>query len=284
MGSLRQDLRAAAVAAIQEDLLRQVPLSREVGGGSVVLSGSAVTADADAYSSCDLIVYRDGPGPADGQWHNVRRPPHLYRYTIQDLESLRAALARGDDEALYLARHGDILHDPSGALRATFDAGVTGPALWRRKLAQQYRACRQRRASLAWALRRGQPMQVLDNLNRLLEHAMRCCHYLAGEPAPGRKWLFRSGLRTAAGRRLREPMLELFSALGDLATLGGSLQLQHNRLYRQAGALQRQLEAVLQEAGFPVPGLAAEPGDARNVDLADERAPRPRAGRVRPRG
>ncbi len=269
---------------MREDLLRQPSLRGDAGRYAVVLSGSAVTADADAYSGCDLIVYHDGGARVDGRWHDVRRPPHLYRYALQDLDALRAALARGDDEALYLARHGDILHDPSGALRTVLDAAVAGPEVWRRKLAQQYRACRQRRASLAWALRRGQPMQVLDNLNRLLEHAMRCCHYLAGEPAPGRKWLFRSGLRTAAGRRLREPMLALFSALGDLATLGGSLQLQHNRIYRQAGMLQRHLEAVLQEAGFPVPGLAAEAGEARDIEPADVRAPRPRAGRVRPRG
>ncbi len=284
MGSLRQDLRSAAVAALEEDLLRQVPLCREGERCAVVLSGSTVTPDADAYSGCDLIVYRDGAGPAEGAWHNVRRPPHFYRYRVQPLEALRAALARGEDEALYLARHGDVLHDPAGALRAVLDAAATGPELWRRKLAQQYRACRQRRASLAWALRRGQPMQVLDNLNRLLEHAMRCCHYLDSEPAPGRKWLLRSGLRTAAGRRLREPMLELFSALGGLATLGGSLQLQHNRLYLQAGALQRQLESVLQEAGLPVPGLASECGDGQDANGADGRAPRPRPGRSRPRG
>lgn len=299
MGSLRQDLLSAAQAAVREDLLRRPPFLGHAGLYGVVLGGSGVTDDIDEFSGCDLIVFRlprDGaakrpsagrgsrPAAAAG-WIDVRRVPHLYRYAILDFTPFAEAVLRGDDEALYLLRYGQILHDPRGRL-AQFWTGAPTPdaAMWRGKLAYRYRAFRQRRASLAWSLRRGQPLQVLDNLRLLLEHTLCCCYYLQHEPAPPRKWMFRGALRTPAGRVLREPMLELLSSLGELATLGGSLTLSQNRLYHQAGRLQDALEQALQAAGLPVPGLAAHPaargdGQAGGAEGTESRAPRARSRR-----
>lgn len=279
MGSLRQDLLAAARAAVEGDLLRRAPFVDDARGYGVVLGGSAATEDADEYSGCDLFVFRlgrGGPQEEPLRWENVRQGAHPYRYTVVSLAGFREAVARGDDDALYLLRHGELLHDPGGRLaRAFAEAKADLAPVWPRKLAQRYRAFRQRRASLAWSLRRGQPLQVLDNLRQLLEHALSCAYHLAGEPAPPRKWLFRGGLRTPAGRALREPVLDLLSSLGDLATLGGSLNLRHNRLYRQVQRVQRALEEALSAAGYPVPGLAAlaaEPSLA--IPDGEQRAPR----------
>ncbi len=279
---MRQDLLAAARAAVEHDLL-----PRRLGGGqdgvSVVLGGSAVTDDADEYSGCDLLVLRSGDG--DGEeplvwcWINVRRPPFVYRYAALSLQTLRRALQEADDSALNLVRHGVVLHDPTGQLEEIWAlARSLTPSVWRRKLARRYRALRQRRASLAWALRRGQPILVLDNLRLILEHSLACCYHLEGLPAPPPKWVFRGGLRTPAGRTLRAPVLDLLSSLGDLATLGGSLNLKHNRIYGHVGLIQAAVERALIHAGLPVPSLAAEAGSEPGTEEAP-RAPRARSGR-----
>lgn len=275
LGSLHQDLLAAARRAVNEDLLPRVLQGRQ-GRVGVVLGGSAVTEDADEYSGCDLVVLGSGRAEAEAPvawtWTEVRRPPTVYRYTELPLATLRQEVSAGEDAALHLAFHGLILHDPDGRVaRLWGDVRQPDPALWRRKLARRYRAFRERRASLAWALRRGQPILVLDNLRLLLEHALSCGYYLAGQPAPPPKWAFRGGLRTPAGRRLRGPVLELLSSLGDLAMLGGSLNLRQNRIYRQVERIQLELEAALTEGGLPVPRLAAEADGA-----AGSRAPRAR--------
>ena len=287
VGSLRQDLLAAARRAAAEDLLPGALRGRERQVG-VVLGGSGVTEDADEYSGCDLVVL--GPGRADAParltwaWTEVRRPPYFYRYAELPLAGLRQAIGEGDDGALHLAFHGLILHDPDGRLaRFWSEVRQPDPALWRRKLAVRYRAFRERRASLAWALRRGQPILVLDNLRLLLEHALSCCYYLAEEPAPPAKWAFRGGLRTPAGRRLRAPVLELLSSLGDLAMLGGSLNLRQNRIYRQVERIQLVLEEVLVDGGLPVPSLAAEAGEGRRPHVPRAR-PLRRSGEFRPEG
>ncbi len=302
MGSLRQDLLAAARSAVHDDLLRRAPFLGHTRSYGIVLGGSGVTEDIDEYSGCDLMIFRFGskdkgkrtggahagrtPAAARG-WTNVRRPPYLYRYTVLDFAAFAESVARGEDEALYLLRYGELLHDPNSRLRQFWDqAHLEDAAVWRRKIAQRYRAFRQRRASLAWSLRRGQPVQVLDNLRLLLEHSLSMCYYLEYRAAPPRKWIFRGGLRTAAGRTLREPTLDLLSSLGDLAMLGGSLNLHHNRMYQRVCRLQDALEAVLIRHGLPVPGLAAHaatlhPSGASlpAPDEEDRHAPRARSGR-----
>lgn len=295
MPSLREELLAAAQRAVRDDLLRRLPFQGRSRQFAVVLGGSGVTEDCDEYSGCDLIVFRLAPsGHGSGRddrsmhrWHNVRHGPHRYRYAMLDLETFRQAAERGDDSALYLLRHGQLLHDPQARLRALWRRPPEPrPEDWTRKLAERYRAFRLRRASLAWSLRRGQPVAVLENLRLMLEHALSCCFYLRHEPAPPRKWIFRSALRTPAGRRLREPVLQLLSCLGELAVLGGSLNLRHNRLYQGVRRLQDALEQVLIDAGLPVPGLAAlagevevGPGEALPWEGPDFRAPRVRPGR-----
>ena len=292
MGSLRQDLLDAARAAVSEDLFTLPPYCGHARRYGVVLGGSAVTDDADEYSGCDLFVFRlareRSAGSQELIWHTVRNSAHVYRYAELSLSAFLEAAAGGEDLALHLLRHGQILHDPGGRVQRSWEDAWKGIAeIWPRKLAERYRAFRQRRASLAWSLRRGQPLQVMDNLRQLLEHALCCAYYLEAEPAPPRQWLFRGGLRLSAGRTLREPALELLSSLGDLATLGGSLNLNHNRIYRQVGRLQKALEQALSGAGYPVPGLASRgllpnaggPGWIESVGRAEPRTPRARSGR-----
>lgn len=289
MGSLRQDLLDAARAAVRHDLFTHLPFCGHTRRYGVVLGGSAVTDDADEYSGCDLFVFRlareRSAGRQDLVWHTIRNSGHPYRYAELSLSVFLEAAARGDDVALHLLRHGQILHDPAGRMQRSWrEAWVAVADVWPGKLAERYRAFRQRRASLAWSLRRGQPLQVMDNLRQLLEHALCCAYYLQAEPAPSRQWLFRGGLRQPAGRTLREPALDLLSSLGDLATLGGSLNLHHNRIYRQVGRLQKALEQSLAAAGYPVPGLASragggEPPGTDPVGSPEPRTPRARHGR-----
>ena len=269
----------AARSAVRDDLLHRLPFQGRTRQFAVVLGGSGVTEDCDEYSGCDLIVFRvagvreprGGVRQRPGyRWESVRRGPHRYRFALLALQDFADAVRHADDSALYLLRHGEVIHDPQARLRAFWQAPPEVPAeVWTRKLALRYRAFRQRRASLAWCLRRGQPVAVLDNLRLMLEHALSCCFYLQGEPAPPRKWIFRGALRTPAGRVLREPVLDLLSSLGELAVLGGSLHLRQNRLYLGVSRVQAALERVLVDAGFPVPGLASLAGAADSAADAD---------------
>ncbi|HEX6988026.1 MAG TPA: hypothetical protein VF282_01020, partial [Bacillota bacterium] len=106
--------------------------------------------------------------------------------------------------------------------------------------------------SIAWNLRRGQPYVLLDNLTRLLGHVLAICFYLDGRPPTGRKWVFQAALRTAAGRRLRPHLFDLFSSLGEVATLGGSFEAKSNTLYRRLGAIHDALLNILRDAGHEV--------------------------------
>ena len=273
MGSWRQELLDAARAAVKEDLMQRLPLAGRSRQFAVVLGGSAVTDDCDEYSGCDLIVFRvagrregSTAKPAQGtyRWQSVRHGPHHYRFTQLDIEAFWEAVRAADDSALYLLRHGEVIHDPQKRLGVRWDdPPAVPPEVWTQKLAVRYRAFRQRRASLAWCLRRGQPVAVLDNLRLLLEHGLSCCFYLGGEPAPARKWIFRGALRTEAGRVLRAPVLDLLSSLGELTVLGGSRNLRQNRLYQGVSRVQDALEALFLGAGLPVPGLAVLAPDAK---------------------
>lgn len=265
---------AVAHEAVADDLLLRRPFRGHAPEIAVVLGGSGTTDDIDEYSGCDLFVFTAGvPATATG-WQDVRRGRHRYRFVVDHRDQLVAALAAGDDEALYLARHGQILHDPAGQLTEPWRMTELPDGLWRSKLAQRYRALRQRRASLAWSLRRGQMIAVLENVLLLVEHGLACCFYLQREPAPPSKWLFQGALRTAAGRTLREPVLDLLSSLGDLAVLGGSMNLHHNRLYQRTGAFQVRIEQLLNTSGYPVPQLARVEGPVPDARVA--RTPRVR--------
>jgi len=208
-------------------------------------------------------------------WQEVRDGRHRYRFLIDTVAHLTTALDAGDDEALILVGSGQILHDPKGQLAEVWRLPVLPDSLWRTKLAASYRGLRQRRASLAWSLRRGQMIAVLDNVRLLLEHGLSCCFYLEQQPAPASKWLLRRALRSTAGRTLREPVLELLSSLGDLAVLGGSMNLHHNRLYQRTGSFQVQVEQLLSAAGYAIPNLARLDGDGASVP---QRTPRVRRG------
>src|SRR5690606_5416144 len=122
--------------------------------------------------------------------------------------------------------------DPEGRFAALVSGlGPIPSDVWTRKIRDRYRKLRRRQASIAWNLRRGQPYVLLDNLTRLLGHVLAICCYLDGRPPTGRKWIFQAALRTPAGRRLRPHLFDLFSSLGEIATLGGSFEARSNRLY-----------------------------------------------------
>lgn len=280
MGSLRQELWDAANHVVERDLFRHPPLARHSDDVAVVLGGSAATEDCDEYSGCDLFVFVPGRSEHSslGQWQEVRRNGFHYRFLVDDVERFRAAVARGDDAALYLLTKGRVISDSAAILAEIWGGHPLSPELWTMKIAERYRALRQRRASLAWSLRRGQMIAVLDNLRLVLEHGLACCFYLEGQPAPPSKWLFRGALRTRAGRAVRVTVFELLSSLGDLAMLGGSMNLHHNLVYQRVNRFQTELEQQLVDAGYPIPGLARlSVGDA--LHGMEERTPRLRSRR-----
>ncbi len=258
MGSLRQELWDAANHVVEGDLFRHPPLARHADDVAVVLGGSAATEDCDEYSGCDLFVFVAGHAEHSGlgHWQEVRRGGFHYRFLVDDVETFRGAVAQGDDAALYLLTKGRVISDPGAMLAGVWESNQLSADLWTMKIAERYRALRQRRASLAWSLRRGQMIAVLDNLRLVLEHGLACCFYLDGQPAPPSKWLFRGALRTGAGRAVRVTVFELLSSLGDLAMLGGSMNLHHNLVYQRVSRFQTELEQRLVAAGYPIPGLA----------------------------
>lgn len=242
---------------------------------AVLLAGSTATEFADGHSGVDLVVIS-----ADEHWGEVARaldpagrlaPGEFRPCTLAGGRAKLGAwpsgeldrlLAAWDDGALYCLQSARVLHDPAGLAGGLLTRAAAVPdAVWAAKAASCYRCFRQRKASLAWSLRRGQPFVCLDNLTQLLSHALHLCYYLEGKPPANRKWLFRGALRTRAGQRLRPALYELFTSLGDIAVLGGSYSLRHNRLYSQLTRLQQQMEAAMRERGWQ----AGLPGPARSA-------------------
>lgn len=231
---------------------------------AVLLAGSAASEFADHYSGIDLVVL-----VADDRWEAVvrrlwgDRPPRAgeVRPLVLAGQRVKVAvwplgeaerLARAwDDAVLYVLANARVLHDPGGLAvpLAALARGVPDE-VWAEKAALAYRHLRQRKASLAWALRRGQPFLCLDNLIQVLTAALCLCYYLERRPPANRKWLFRGALRTAPGQALRPLLFDLFSSLGDIALLGGSFSLRHNRLYGLLTRIQVRLEAEMAERGL----------------------------------
>lgn len=230
---------------------------------ALALTGSAVTEYADEFASLDLLVLCPDEQKSDveaalaGGSRREDRRPH---FEVVGREELARAVQNAEDGPLYLIRHLLALHDPRGELPALIEAAhAVDDGIWRAKIEERYRSLRQRKASLAWAVRRGQPFVLLDSLNQFLGHAFTLCCYLERRPPAPRKWLFASALRTPAGQNLRPVVYELFSSLGEVATLGGSYDLRDNRLYNRLSAIQETLERAMGEAGV-LPAATAEKG------------------------
>lgn len=239
-------------------------MARLASHTAVLLSGSAITEFADGHSGTDLVIICDDehwnelaraidPGErlAPGDCRGVNLGGARAKVSAWPVGDLGRLVASWDDGALYCLQNARVLHNPAGLAAPLLEsAGNVPPDVWANKAVACYRQFRQRKASLAWALRRGQPFVCLDNLMLLLSFALHLCYYLEGKPPANRKWLFRGAMRTRAGQVLRPMLFELFTSLGDIALLGGSYSLRHNRLYGQLSLLQQQLESAMRERGW----------------------------------
>jgi hypothetical protein len=256
---VREGLVERARQVVAERLLAEAPYAARRGEIAIVLCGSAVTEYADAYSGLDFLVLTPGEAPpAAGPPSDGRA--QRFRVIAQGLADFRRAVAAGDDEALFLVRHGVVLHDPRGEATALWrKPPAPAKGLWEAKVAATFRELRRRRASLAWSLRRGQPYAVLDGLTQFLGCTLRICFYADHLPPPPAKWLHGAGLRTTVGKRLRAPLLDLLSSLGDTAVLGGSLRLSRNRLYQRCARVEAELARALRERGFRPLRAVGEP-------------------------
>lgn len=186
-----------------------------------------------------------------------------YVVTVEPLARARAALAAYEDDILFLLRHARVLDDAGGLLPPLQrQARAVQASVWQEKAREQYRSLRRRKASIAWALRRGQPFVFLDSLARLLGHALAICLHLEGEPVSPRSRLFQDALRTPAGRRLRPALFALLSSLGEVAVLGGSFRSTENHLYRLVGDVQAAVEEAMVDAGWRRrPTVASDGGE-----------------------
>lgn len=235
---------------------------------AVLLSGSAASGFADDHSGIDLVVLVPddrweevaggivgGEAPAPGQVLPLAPSGSRAKVSLWPAGEVRRFLERWDDVALYALSNARVLHDPAGLAGPLQEIARRVPdEVWQGKAVDAYRRFRQRKASLAWSLRRGQPFVCLDNLVQLLTAALSLCYYLEGKAPANRKWLFRGALRTAAGQSLRPALFELLSSLGEIALLGGSFNLRHNHLYGLLGGIQSRLEAELRRRGWDAAG------------------------------
>lgn len=247
---------------------------------SVVLSGSAPTEFADQFSSLDLVVvvpdelYGEVITALAGEGITLGPPDfraeafveeafngRKLKFNVYPTGAIEAALKAHDDLALAIFSRAVALHDPKGLFELLKPLAQISPEVMASKLAERYYQLRQRQAALAWNLRRGQPFAFMDNLMSLLGHALAMCLLLAGEPPLGRKWLFLGAMRTDAGRLIRPLVFQLFSSLGDLATLGGQYNARKTRLYLLADEIQQAMSLLIQERGIVPSGITGSAND-----------------------
>lgn len=293
MGKLQQELLAEARSVTEKYLLTHPVFAAKQAELTVLLSGSGTASYADRYSGIDLIVLCPHEtsaalkaslaetgirGGSDGfaLWNVPMENGTKLRVmvNVHSLEDATEELAVYDDFAMLAYTNAPVVFDPKGQydqLLANFSGEYPAEVLTQR-IQSRYQGLRRRRASITWNLRRGQPFVLLQNLVALLDHALNICFYLAGQPPVGRKWLFQEGLRTPTGRRLRPIMFELLSNLGDVALLGGTLNIRQNRLYGLVSQLQEELERAIAAAGYEEALGGAQPPADRDDDGADRGA------------
>lgn len=267
MGKLQRELLESAQALTIEHLKQHKAFSPHWDAISVILSGSATTEYADEYSGIDLIVLGDSPVISqlwadllqngaellDENLVTFQLGPKRVKVSCFDFDYAAGAISEYDDFALSAFIPAPVLHDPGGRFGQLVAGCTTVPrSVWERKISERYRQLRNRQAGLAWNIRRGQPYALLGNLNSFLAHTLAICFYVHGQPPTGRKWVFQGALKLDAGRRIRPHLFELFSSLGDLATLGGSIRIRQNRIYQLVSAIHDELVEIISEAGFPL--------------------------------
>jgi len=217
-----------------------------LGGLTVILTGSAVSPYADSRSGVDLIFVHPPGWEGEGELRSFLEREGIHLQVVE-VGRFALRLREGDDEALAAVLEGDFLREGAGG-RGDLLALLPPPEeLWGRKARGAWREMRRRRASLAWALRRGQLLYALENVVRFLEAASALTLYLSSRPLPHRKWLLQAALRTKEGQKIRPLVYRLLSSLGDLALLGGSYSLRRNRVYNLLGEIEALLRPSLKE-------------------------------------
>ena len=264
MSNLQKELEQEARLYLQEVLSKDPEIEAVWDKLAIFLIGSGVTQYASEYSGLDLLILVPESDhaaiqaavdkirhlPARLRWQ-YSRPRSPRRYQIVPLHVWRNSLELYQDDALYWMEHGLLLHDPTGDGSQLQDLARQRPeTLWQEKCLQSYQEFRRRKASLAWSLRRGHQLVILENLVQILYHTLALCFYFQREiPAP-KKWIFRGALRTEFGSEVRGIFYELFRSFGDLATLGGSDNLSLNKIYRMITRIQGEIESKLVENGW----------------------------------
>lgn len=260
ISALPKDMHGQGRRLLADLLSGNECLTRAGDDVAILLSGSMATEFADDYSGVDLlfvcpderlpaVVESLGGDTAEPGEVRVRgRGRSRLRCYVWPVGHLSRQVAERDDGALYALSNAHVLRDPTGlAAKLIEGARMVPQEVWHAKASECYRHFRQRKASLAWALRRGLPFVCLDNLMQSLTCALQLCYYLEERPPANRKWLFRGALRTRVGRELRPTLFQLFSSLGEIAVMGGSFTLRHNRIYAFLSEVQRHLEGELRD-------------------------------------
>jgi len=259
---VQEEIYTRALAV--KDELKDHPILSEFWDSLIIaLSGSATTVFADQYSGIDLLVVY--PASKEDfwlhQWESKTGDVPAIKETIRingekvkvwylSDSTAKVLLMDYDDEAMFNFATSRILHDPENQWSDIMGFYLPyPPQVLTDKIREQYRLFRRNKAALIWNLRRGQPYAVLINLTELLENTLLLCFYLDSKVPVGRKWLFRGSFQTTTGKAMKAQLFELFSALGEIAVLGGTREIKHNQLYRRISEMQEVLVQGIKEQG-----------------------------------
>ncbi|HEY8414575.1 MAG TPA: hypothetical protein VIK99_02260 [Thermaerobacter sp.] len=257
--------RAAGERLIREWIQPLAGGPSAAGEWAIALAGSGATGYRDAASRLDLLV----AGPAAGvdelrrrlAARGGRRGPGTChklpawagggKLVLLSWDELEAEAGAVTEAGVALLASAEPLYDPQGRVRGVLDRLFPLPAGWyRQRIAERYRCVRRRTASIAWNLRRAQAFAFLASFVEWLDHVLHLCLYAEGQPPVERKWLLQAAMRTSLGRELRADLYDLFSRLGEVATLGGSYDPKENRLYNAIAGVHGRLAAALRDRGL----------------------------------
>ncbi|MFO7275332.1 MAG: hypothetical protein DIU55_010725 [Bacillota bacterium] len=257
--------RAAGERLIREWIQPLAGGPSAAGDWAVALAGSGATGYRDAASRLDLLVAgptagvdelrrrlaarsgRRGPGTC----HKLPAWAGGGKLVLLSWDELEAEAGAVTEAGVALLASAEPLYDPQGRVRGVLDRLFPLPASWyRQRIAERYRCVRRRTASIAWNLRRAQAFAFLASFVEWLDHVLHLCLYADGQPPVERKWLLQAAMRTSLGRELRADLYDLFSRLGEVATLGGSYDPKENRLYNAIAGVHGRLAVALRDRGL----------------------------------
>jgi hypothetical protein len=184
--------------SLREKALRSLGRAEEEGlleGLTVILTGSAVSPYADSRSGVDLVLIHPPGWEGEGELRSLLEGEGVHLQVVE-AGQFALRLREGEDEALAAVLEGDFLREGAAGREDLLALLPPPDELWGRKARRAWREMRRRRASLAWALRRGQLLYALENVVRFLEAASALALYLSPRPPPHRKWLLLAALRT----------------------------------------------------------------------------------------